>query len=194
MLGGSPGGAVVRPAVPERPPACVSPCKATRRSTPPCKPCTTCSSTSRPAAPPPLSRPRLPPATCWRRRSGKMPTQAGRIRICVRGRPDEQKRDVAGIGDRYAIAPHRNYPCRVRQAWWEALHYPQQFQKSFQSPMRGHELGAPPFHGVGSAPKAPYMYDLKEAAMLSIRLPEELEARLGRLAKQTSRTKSFYVR
>jgi RHH-type rel operon transcriptional repressor/antitoxin RelB len=34
----------------------------------------------------------------------------------------------------------------------------------------------------------------KEAAMLSIRLPEEIEARLERLAKQTGRTKSFYAR
>ena len=30
--------------------------------------------------------------------------------------------------------------------------------------------------------------------MLSIRLPEEIEARLERLAKQTGRTKSFYAR
>ena len=30
--------------------------------------------------------------------------------------------------------------------------------------------------------------------MLSIRLPEEIETRLERLAKQTGRTKSFYAR
>ena len=30
--------------------------------------------------------------------------------------------------------------------------------------------------------------------MLSVRLPEEVEARLERLAKETGRTKSFYAR
>jgi RHH-type transcriptional regulator, rel operon repressor / antitoxin RelB len=34
----------------------------------------------------------------------------------------------------------------------------------------------------------------KETAMLSIRLPEEIEARLETLARQTGRTKSYYAR
>ena len=38
------------------------------------------------------------------------------------------------------------------------------------------------------------MYDKEEIAMLSIRLPEEIESRLERLAKQTGRTKSYYAR
>ena len=38
------------------------------------------------------------------------------------------------------------------------------------------------------------MYDKKENAMLSIRLPEEVESRLERLAKRTGRTKSYYAR
>lgn len=36
--------------------------------------------------------------------------------------------------------------------------------------------------------------NLPEAAMLAIRLPEELEARLEALAKRTGRTKTFYAR
>ena len=40
-----------------------------------------------------------------------------------------------------------------------------------------------------------YLYSkLPEAAMLAIRLPEELESRLERLAKRTGRTKTFYAR
>ena len=37
-------------------------------------------------------------------------------------------------------------------------------------------------------------HDHKEAAILSIELPEEIEARLERLAERTGRSKSFYVR
>jgi len=36
--------------------------------------------------------------------------------------------------------------------------------------------------------------NLPEAAMLAIRLPEELESRLETLAKRTGRTKTFYAR
>ena len=36
--------------------------------------------------------------------------------------------------------------------------------------------------------------NLPEAAMLAIRLPEELESRLEALAKRTGRTKTFYAR
>ena len=36
--------------------------------------------------------------------------------------------------------------------------------------------------------------NLQEAAMLAIRLPEELETRLETLAKRTGRTKTFYAR
>ena len=36
--------------------------------------------------------------------------------------------------------------------------------------------------------------NLPEAAMLAIRLPEELETRLETLAKRTGRTKTFYAR
>ena len=39
-----------------------------------------------------------------------------------------------------------------------------------------------------------YMYDKEEIAMLSIRLPEEIESRLERLARRTGRTKSYYAR
>ena len=39
-----------------------------------------------------------------------------------------------------------------------------------------------------------YMYDNEGFAMLSIRLPAEIEARLERLAKETGRTKSYYAR
>lgn len=40
-----------------------------------------------------------------------------------------------------------------------------------------------------------YLYSkLPEAAMLAIRLSEELESRLERLAKRTGRTKTFYAR
>ena len=35
--------------------------------------------------------------------------------------------------------------------------------------------------------------NLPEAAMLAIRLPEELESRLETLAKRTGRTKTFYA-
>ncbi len=38
------------------------------------------------------------------------------------------------------------------------------------------------------------MYDNEGVAMLSIRLPAEIEARLERLAKETGRTKSYYAR
>jgi len=38
-----------------------------------------------------------------------------------------------------------------------------------------------------------YAYD-KEAAMLAIRLPEDIERRLGALAAATGRTKTFYAR
>lgn len=40
---------------------------------------------------------------------------------------------------------------------------------------------------------SPYLYDM-EANMLSLRLPEELEDRLERLAKTTGRTKTYYAR
>lgn len=41
-----------------------------------------------------------------------------------------------------------------------------------------------------------YMYDLYDMgpAMLSVRLPEELEQRLEALAKATGRSKTYYVR
>jgi RHH-type rel operon transcriptional repressor/antitoxin RelB len=41
--------------------------------------------------------------------------------------------------------------------------------------------------------RATYLYD-KEASMLSLRLPEELEDRLEKLAKSTGRTKTYYAR
>jgi len=40
-----------------------------------------------------------------------------------------------------------------------------------------------------------YLYsNTQEVAMLAIRLPEAIEKRLDALAKETGRTKSFYVR
>jgi RHH-type rel operon transcriptional repressor/antitoxin RelB len=39
-----------------------------------------------------------------------------------------------------------------------------------------------------------YMYCTWETAMLALRLPPEIEARLERLASRTGRTKSFYAR
>jgi RHH-type rel operon transcriptional repressor/antitoxin RelB len=39
-----------------------------------------------------------------------------------------------------------------------------------------------------------YMYYIWEEKMLAIRLPEEIEKRLEKLAKKTGRTKSYYVR
>lgn len=38
------------------------------------------------------------------------------------------------------------------------------------------------------------IYVLRGKIMLSVRLPEEVEKRLGVLAKKTGRTKTFYVR
>jgi RHH-type transcriptional regulator, rel operon repressor / antitoxin RelB len=35
---------------------------------------------------------------------------------------------------------------------------------------------------------------IKEADMIAVRIPEDLEARLDKLAKRTGRTKTFYVR
>ena len=41
-----------------------------------------------------------------------------------------------------------------------------------------------------------YLYDIsyKGVQMLSIRLPEEMEARINRLAESTQRSKSFFVK
>jgi RHH-type rel operon transcriptional repressor/antitoxin RelB len=39
-----------------------------------------------------------------------------------------------------------------------------------------------------------YVYCKEEKPMLAIRLPEEIEERLDVLAKETGRTKTFYVR
>ena len=38
------------------------------------------------------------------------------------------------------------------------------------------------------------MYSTLEKKMLALRLPEEIELRLDKLAKKTGRTKSFYAR
>ena len=38
-----------------------------------------------------------------------------------------------------------------------------------------------------------YMY-IKEVAMIAIRMPAEVEARLDRLSKRTGRTKTYYIR
>lgn len=39
-----------------------------------------------------------------------------------------------------------------------------------------------------------YLYSKIGAAMLALRLPEDIETRLDKLAKATGRTKSFYAR
>jgi RHH-type rel operon transcriptional repressor/antitoxin RelB len=39
-----------------------------------------------------------------------------------------------------------------------------------------------------------YLYSKLGAAMLALRLPEDIETRLDKLAKATGRTKSFYAR
>ena len=49
-------------------------------------------------------------------------------------------------------------------------------------------------HKVDIPGDMPYMYDNREIAMLSIRLPKDIEARLERLAKETGRTESYYAR
>jgi len=47
---------------------------------------------------------------------------------------------------------------------------------------------------IRSAPAACYTCIARERFMLAIRLPEEIEARLDKLARSTGRTKSYYVR
>jgi RHH-type rel operon transcriptional repressor/antitoxin RelB len=45
-----------------------------------------------------------------------------------------------------------------------------------------------------ACPTLLYMYCKEEKPMLAIRLPEGIEERLNALAKETGRTKTFYVR